>query len=63
MALPETNPVYGPFFGVMGASSAIIFSGKYFEKIPLTKRKKMDENKEKCKICTNFSIFHDPEHF
>ncbi|XP_023020624.1 V-type proton ATPase 16 kDa proteolipid subunit c [Leptinotarsa decemlineata] len=22
----ETNPVYGPFFGVMGAASAIIFS-------------------------------------
>lgn len=28
MALPETNPIYGPFFGVMGAASAIIFSGK-----------------------------------
>lgn len=27
-ALPETNPVYGPFFGVMGAASAIIFSGE-----------------------------------
>lgn len=26
--LPEQNPVYGPFFGVMGAASAIIFSGK-----------------------------------
>lgn len=26
--LPETNPVYGPFFGVMGAAAAIIFSGK-----------------------------------
>jgi len=24
--LPETNPVYGPFFGVMGAASAIIFT-------------------------------------
>lgn len=24
------NPIYGPFFGVMGAASAIIFSGKYF---------------------------------
>lgn len=22
------NPIYGPFFGVMGAASAIIFSGK-----------------------------------
>lgn len=28
-ALPETNPIYGPFFGVMGASSAIIFSGEW----------------------------------
>ena len=28
MALPEENPVYGPFFGVMGAAAAIIFSGK-----------------------------------
>lgn len=26
-ALPEGNPIYGPFFGVMGAASAIIFSG------------------------------------
>lgn len=26
--LSETNPVYGPFFGVMGAAAAIIFSGK-----------------------------------
>lgn len=24
--LPEENPIYGPFFGVMGASSAIVFS-------------------------------------
>lgn len=22
-------PIYGPFFGVMGAASAIVFSGKY----------------------------------
>lgn len=22
------NPIYGPFFGVMGAASSIIFSGK-----------------------------------
>jgi uncharacterized membrane protein YjjP (DUF1212 family) len=28
-SLPEGNPIYGPFFGVMGAASAIIFSGKY----------------------------------
>ncbi|KAF0763078.1 V-type proton ATPase 16 kDa proteolipid subunit-like [Aphis craccivora] len=25
-SLAETNPIYGPFFGVMGAASAIIFS-------------------------------------
>lgn len=30
MALSEENPVYGPFFGVMGAAAAIIFSGTYF---------------------------------
>lgn len=28
-ALGEQNPVYGPFFGVMGAAAAIIFSCKY----------------------------------
>lgn len=28
MVLPEENPIYGPFFGVMGAASAIIFSCK-----------------------------------
>lgn len=28
--MPEgAAPIYGPFFGVMGAASAIIFSGKY----------------------------------
>lgn len=26
--IDEEHPVYGPFFGVMGAASAIIFSGK-----------------------------------
>lgn len=25
--MATTNPIYGPFFGVMGAASAIIFSG------------------------------------
>lgn len=25
----EMPPIYAPFFGVMGAASAIIFSGKY----------------------------------
>lgn len=39
-ALPETNPIYGPFFGVMGAASAIIFSGKYWEIQPKTSREK-----------------------
>jgi hypothetical protein len=28
MVLTEESPVYGPFFGVMGAAAAIIFSGK-----------------------------------
>lgn len=27
--MTDTNPIYGPFFGVMGAASAIIFSGMY----------------------------------
>jgi len=26
------NPIYGPFFGVMGAASAIIFSGEFTNK-------------------------------
>lgn len=26
-ALTELTPIYGPFFGVMGAASAMIFSG------------------------------------
>lgn len=30
MALGEENPVYGPFFGVMGAAAAIVFSCTYF---------------------------------
>lgn len=25
----DKNPIYSPFFGVMGAASAIIFSGKH----------------------------------
>lgn len=25
----DENPIYGPFFGVMGAAAAIIFSGKH----------------------------------
>lgn len=25
----EENPIYSPFFGVMGAVSAIVFSGKH----------------------------------
>lgn len=27
--ISEERPVYAPFFGVMGAASAIIFSGKF----------------------------------
>lgn len=29
MSSAEVNPIYSPFFGVMGAASAIIFSGKH----------------------------------
>lgn len=29
MSNADANPIYGPFFGVMGAASAIIFSGKH----------------------------------
>ena len=25
----EQNPIYSPFFGVMGATSAMVFSGEY----------------------------------
>lgn len=46
MPLSEENPVYGPFFGVMGAASAIIFSGK------ISQRKK-----RKWKNFANFRIF------
>ena len=28
--LDAQHPIYGPFFGVMGAASAMIFSGKCF---------------------------------
>ena len=27
--LDEVHPIYGPFFGVMGAAAAIIFTCKY----------------------------------
>lgn len=40
--LSAENPIYGPFFGVMGAASAIIFSGKPPECAP--KMKKEDWN-------------------
>jgi hypothetical protein len=36
--MASENPIYSPFFGVMGAAAAIIFSGK----ITLQK-KKMEE--------------------
>ena len=26
----DDNPIYSPFFGVIGASSAMVFSGKYW---------------------------------
>lgn len=46
MALPEENPIYGPFFGVMGAAAAIIFSGKliFSEKKKMTTLQIFDAN-------------------
>lgn len=38
MVLSEESPVYGPFFGVMGAAAAIIFSGELS-----ARKKKMEE--------------------
>lgn len=29
MPIDQEHPVYGPFFGVMGAASAIVFSGEW----------------------------------
>jgi ATP synthase proteolipid subunit len=57
--LPETNPVYGPFFGVMGAAAAIIFSGKLakFAIENLWKRKWMS-NEEKKSFRIHFNVFH-----
>lgn len=49
MVLSEESPVYGPFFGVMGAASAIIFSGR-LSALGRKKKSKMEE------IC-NFFIF------
>lgn len=34
MVVAEDKPIYAPFFGVMGAASAIIFSGKNFLRAP-----------------------------
>ena len=33
MATAEQSPMYSPFFGVMGATSAMVFSGKFNFKI------------------------------
>lgn len=56
MVLDEQNPIYAPFFGVMGAASAIIFSGK----LSADKKKKMEE------LCKIFDTFEksskDPMH-
>lgn len=49
MVLGEENPVYGPFFGVMGAAAAIIFSGE----LSILRRRKKSKMEELC----NFFIF------
>jgi hypothetical protein len=43
MVLTEESPVYGPFFGVMGAASAIIFTCKLSVKVT----KKVNQKKLK----------------
>lgn len=40
------KPIYGPFFGVMGAASAIIFSGKCDYKIDQKNEQKMKKKKK-----------------
>lgn len=63
MALSETNPVYGPFFGVMGAASAIIFSGKFLKKNSFEERKKWMKIEEKTVKSSNFANFHSLKYF
>lgn len=53
MALPEENPIYGPFFGVMGAAAAIIFSGKLI----FPKKKDDDLANFWCKFWSFLMIF------
>lgn len=50
MVLDEQNPIYSPFFGVMGAASAIIFSGE----LSASEKKKMEE------LCRIFVTFEKP---
>lgn len=50
MVLEEQNPIYSPFFGVMGAASAIIFSGE----LSATEKRKW-----KC-FAKIFEIFEKP---
>ena len=52
MVLDEEHPVYGPFFGVMGAAAAIIFSGELSAEF--SKKKKMEEVGEKISLCEKF---------
>lgn len=37
--MATTEPIYSPFFGVMGAASAIIFSGKFCSVFEMKRKK------------------------
>lgn len=56
MVLSEEYPVYGPFFGVMGAAAAIIFSGE----LSAQKKKENGRNLQKfnflLSFCCNFTL-------
>jgi hypothetical protein len=52
MVLSEESPVYGPFFGVMGAAAAIIFSGKF-----ISAKKRKWKNLQNFPTFDNFDAF------
>lgn len=41
--MADQSPIYAPFFGVMGAASAIIFSGKFVIRFTLRRDQKKKE--------------------
>lgn len=47
------NPIYSPFFGVMGAASAIIFSGKHITLVHTRAR----PQQQQCTAHSNNDVF------